>query len=87
MLKYYSISHNIQRTLDGDDKLRDDWEYSCTSFCKQILGALHSEKLIWVLFFAKPIEEEWQVMMVVDALKINLGKYVYINVYKKRDIN
>ena len=59
-------------TLDGNDELRDDGEYLGLAVGEQVVHALDRQEPVWVLLLADALHEDWQVVMVVELLDLNL---------------
>ena len=59
-------------TFDGNNELRNDWEYLGSSLLKHIEHTLHCQKSVWVLLLSDTLEEDGQVMMVVQLLDFDL---------------
>lgn len=66
------IEANLLLTFNWDDELRDDWEYLSTTLIKHIEDSLHCEESVWILLLSDTLEENWQVMMIIELLDLNL---------------
>ena len=53
-------------TFDGDDELRNDWQYFIASLVQEIVSAKNCESSIGVIFLSCSIEEYGQVVVVVQ---------------------
>jgi hypothetical protein len=58
-------------TLNGNDKLGNDWKHLSTSLFEHIEHSLHSEESVWVLLLSNSLEEDRKVMMVVKLLDLD----------------
>ena len=65
-------------TLNGNNKLRNNWKDFSTTFLQHIEDTLHSQESVWVLLLSDTLEENWQVMVVVELLDLNLPVYAVL---------
>lgn len=59
-------------TLNRDDELRNDGENLSTTLLEHVEDTLHGQEAVWVLLLTDALEEDWQVMVVVELLDLNL---------------
>lgn len=50
----------------------DYWQNFVVANFEHVLHALYSQKAIWVLLLSDTIEENWEVVMVIELLHVNL---------------
>ena len=58
-------------TFDGNDELRDDWEYLGTALIKHVEGSLNGQESVWLLFLTDTFEENREVVMIIKGHDIN----------------
>lgn len=68
---YLSVT-GVQGGLDGDDELRNDWQDFAAAGLQHVLHTLDRQKLVRLLSFPDPIEEDGQVVVVVQLAHIHL---------------
>jgi hypothetical protein len=61
----HTIKTIVSNTLNGDNKLRNDWKYFSTTFLEHVEDTLHSQESVWVLLLSDTLEENGQVMMII----------------------
>ena len=66
------LCDSVLLTLDGNDELRDDGEDLGLAVGEQVVHALDRQEPVWVLLLADALHEDWQVVMVVELLDLNL---------------
>ena len=59
-------------TLDGNDQLRNDWEYLCPPVLQHVVYTLPGKELVWMAGFTESIKEERKIVMVVQLLYFHL---------------
>jgi len=62
----------VQGGLDWDNELWDDWEDLGTTLLKHIEDTVHGQESVWIHFLSDTLEEDWQVMMVIELLDLDL---------------
>ena len=62
----------IRLTLERDDELGNDGEHLSLAVLEEVEHTLAGEELVRLLLFADALHEDWQVVMVVKLLGINL---------------
>ena len=62
----------IQRRLDRNNQLWDDWQHLGTALFEHIEYALHCKETVWIHFFADSFEENGHVVMIVKLLNFDL---------------
>jgi len=62
----------VQRGLDWDDELWDDWEHLGATLLQHVEASLDREETVRVLLLADTFEEDWQVVMVVQLHNVDL---------------
>jgi len=63
---------SVQCRLYWDNKLWDDWKHLGTALFEHIEYTLHGQESVWIHFLSDTLEEDWQVMMVIELLDLDL---------------
>lgn len=70
----------VGRTLDWDDKLRDDGQNAWAAFCQQVLGAFEGQEFVRLLLLTQAVKKDGQVVMIIQFFNIyfpsNLNKQI-----------
>lgn len=62
----------VQRGLDWDDQLWNDWQDFGTTLLQHVEHALDRQETVGVLLLSDTFEEDWQVVMVVELHDVDL---------------
>lgn len=63
---------SVQGSLNRDNELWDDWQHFGSTLFEHVENTLHGQESVWVHFFSNTFEKDWQVMMVVKLLDLDL---------------
>lgn len=59
-------------TLDGDNQLRNDWQYFASTLVQQIICTHYGKWTIRVDFLSAPVEENGQIVVIIETLSRDL---------------
>jgi len=77
---YYCGDARVQRGLDRDDELGDNWEDLVTACAvDHVLCPLLGQKPVRLLSLAKSGEEQWQIVVEIEFFDLNLPLNLIIN--------
>jgi len=62
----------VQGRLDWNNQLRDHGQDLRAAVLQHVVHPLHCKEAVWLLLFAQAVEEDWEVMVVVKLLDVDL---------------